>query len=462
VSRFAEPGDLSLPGSGDAVLVVGLGVSGEAAARHLLGLGAAVTVVDEADDALLRRRGAGLSGARVELGASGAAPEIAASSALVLASPGVPEHAPALDAARGHGVPVWSEVELAFRVAEAPILGITGTNGKTTTTQMLAAALVEAGVRAAAAGNIGWPLIDAAADRPEVIVAELSSFQLRHVVSFHTPVGVLLNLADDHLDWHGTFDAYVAAKSRIFERQRSEDFAVHHDDPACERAAAGSGGVRVPFSAGGLPDRGAGVRDGRIVVPQGDVVDVAAMRARGRPALANAVAAAAAAAAFGAPLEPVGRALAGFEPLPHRMELVATIGDVAYVNDSKATNPHAVLAALEGMTGVVLIAGGKNKGLDLSALAGASASVRSVVAIGRAGKEIADSFAAAGVAAELAGSMDEAVARASSIAGPGDTVLLSPGCASFDMFADYKDRGEAFRAAVKRLIPDGGSGGGST
>jgi UDP-N-acetylmuramoylalanine--D-glutamate ligase len=199
---------------------------------------------------------------------------------------------------------------------------------------------------------------------------------------------------------------------------------------------------------------------GRIVVPQGVVVEVATMRARGGPALANAVAAAAAAAAFGAPLEPVGRALAEFVPLPHRMEPVATIEGVAYVNDSKATNPHAVLAALDGAKRVVLIAGGRNKGLDLSTLASAAATVRAVVAIGEAGPAVADAFAAAGVAVERAGSMDEAVARASALASPGDTVLLSPGCASFDMFADYKARGEAFRAAVKRLSSGSDPGGG--
>ena len=461
-AAFAEPGAMTLPERGTSVLVLGLGLSGEAAARHLLGMGATVSVVDGADDAIIRERAGGLSAARAVLGNPSAGAELAATVELVVASPGVPEHAPALQAAREAGVPVWSEVELAFRLARAPIIGITGTNGKTTTTQMLAAALIEAGVRTAAAGNIGWPLVDAAVEgRHEVIVAELSSFQLRHVVSFATPVGVLLNIAADHLDWHGNFDAYLAAKARLFERQRPEEFAIHHDDEHCARAADGSGGTLVPFSAGPPPPGGAGVLDGTIVVPRGAVVAVDALRVRGRPALANAVAAASAAAAFGAPLEPVGRALASCEPLPHRMELVATIGRVAYVNDSKATNPHAVLAALEGAERVVLIAGGRNKGLDLSGLTAAAGVIRALVAIGEAGPDIADAFAEAGVVAERAGSMDDAVARAAAIAEAGDTVLLSPGCASFDMFADYKARGEAFRAAVKRLSAAAGDGKGS-
>ena len=460
-AAFADPASKVLPSRGANVLVLGLGVSGEAAARHLLGMGADVTVVDETDDAALRERAASLSGARVLLGDRTAGADAATTVELVVASPGVPEHAAALEAARGAGVTVWSEVELAYRIARAPILGITGTNGKTTTTQMLAAALSEAGVRTTAAGNIGFPLVDAAVEDHEVVVAELSSFQLRHVVSFSSPVAVLLNVADDHLDWHGSFDAYLAAKARLFERQEPQDWAIHHDDERCARAAAGSGGSRVPFAAGPPPPGGAGVADGTIVVPRGAVVDVGAMRARGKPAIANAVAAAAAAAAFGAPLEPIGRALAGFHPLPHRMELVATIDGVQYVNDSKATNPHAVLAALEDAVRVVLIAGGRNKGLDLSVLAAVAGALRAVVAIGEAGPAIADALAAAGVTAERAASMDEAVARAAGFAEPGDTVLLSPGCASFDMFADYKARGEAFRAAVKRLGPGPGAGGGN-
>ena len=238
---FAEPGGTTLPERGTPVLVLGLGVSGEAAARHLLRLGATVTVVDEADDAVLREVADGLSGARTLLGSDADGAGVASLVDLVVASPGVPEHAPALAAARDAGVPVWSEVELAFRLSRAPILGITGTNGKTTTTQMLAAALAAGGIRTAAAGNIGRPLVDAAVEDHDAIVAELSSFQLRHVVSFATPVGVLLNVADDHLDWHGTFDAYLAAKARVFERQSEHDSAIHLDD---ERCARGGGDTR--------------------------------------------------------------------------------------------------------------------------------------------------------------------------------------------------------------------------
>ena len=452
MSRFAND-PAAVPGRGDRVVVVGLGVSGEAAARHLLRLGAAVTVVDDGDDPVLRDRAASLVDARVVLGASD--PGVGGEADLVVASPGVPDRATVLTAAREAGVPVWSEVEVAYRLARAPILGVTGTNGKTTTTRMLADALAEAGFAATAAGNIGRPLIDAAVESHDVVVAELSSFQLRHIVSFHAPVGVLLNVAADHLDLHGDFDAYVAAKARLFSNQGPGDVAVHHDDEVCARAAQ-TRGRRLAFDAGSRPANGAGVEDGWIVVPEGRVVETSALRARGAPIRANAVAAAAAACAFGAAPEPVGRALEAFVPLPHRMELGAEINGIAYVNDSKATNPHAVLAALDGLTDVVLIAGGRNKGLDLGVIARGATGVRHVVAIGESAGDVIDAFAAAGVPGERAVSMDDAVARAAghaaTHAGPGATVLLSPGCASFDMFADYKARGEAFRAAVKRLV----------
>lgn len=446
----------AVPGTGDRVLVLGLGLSGGAAARHLLRLGATVTVTDAADDPVLRERATGLEGATVMLGVPDPSAAVRAAD-LVVVSPGVPERSPAIQAAAAAEVPVWSEIELAYRLARAPVIGITGTNGKTTTTRMLAAALVGAGYRAAAAGNIGAPLVDAAVEEHDVLVAELSSFQLRNIAAFRAPVGILLNIADDHLDWHGDRERYLAAKARLFENQRPEDVAIHHDDHASTRAASRSPGRTVAFSSGSVPPGGAGVDgDGWIVVPEGRVCEAALLRARGAPALANAVAAAAGACVFGAAPDAVGRALATFEPLPHRMELVATIGGVSYVNDSKATNPHAVLAALDGLDRVVLIAGGRNKGLDLTAIGSAADAVRAVIAIGESSPEIERAFAAEGVPVERAATMDDAVARAAAVATARDTILLSPGCASFDMFADYKARGEAFRAAVKRIKSSAG------
>ena len=448
----------ALPGAGDRVLVLGLGLSGAAAARHLLRLGTNLTVSDAAGDEVVRERASALSGATVRLGDDDPSAAVA-SADLVVVSPGILERSPALIAAYASGVPVWSEIELAYRLSRAPIVGVTGTNGKTTTTRMLAAALTEAGYRTTAAGNIGFPLADAAVEDLDVIVAELSSFQLRNVVAFRAPVGLVLNVAEDHLDWHGGYDRYLAAKARLFENQHPGDVAIHHDDPASARAAASSRGRRLAFSTEAVPASGAGVDDdGWIVVPEGRVLEAKTMRARGGPALKNAVAAAAGACAFGAEPGAVGRALATFEPLPHRMELIAEIAGVSYVNDSKATNPHAVLAALAGLDSVVLIAGGRNKGLDLLTIAAGADAVRFVVALGESAGNIEGAFAASDVPVERAGTMDEAVARAAAAALQGDTVLLSPGCASFDMFADYKARGEAFRAAVKRIASGDAAG----
>jgi UDP-N-acetylmuramoylalanine--D-glutamate ligase len=350
---------------------------------------------------------------------------------------------------------VWTEVELAYRLMPVPerLLGVTGTNGKTSTTEMIVSALAASGYDAAAAGNIGRPLVDVIAESHDAVVVELSSFQLHYVDRFRAHVGVLLNIAQDHLDWHGSFDAYAADKSKLFATQTYDDVAIHFDDGVCARAASAGSGRRLAFSPVRVPDGGAGVDDGWIVVPQGRVVAVADLHARGGAMIANAVAAAAAACALGADPARVGKGLASFEPGAHRMEHVVTIDDVDYVNDSKATNPHATLAALDGLDGVVLIAGGRNKGLDLSVLGRAGAAIRTVVSIGESAEEIVRAFPETPV--RRAPTMEDAVRLAARLARPGDTVLLSPACASFDMFPDYRARGEAFRAAVRGLAAGG-------
>ncbi len=442
--------------AGRSVVVVGLGRSGEAAARRLSESGAAVVGVDSSADPALWERVSRLAGVEIRLGDSGVSAMAGAD--LVVVSPGVRPDSLALSTARREGIPIWSEIELAYSMDARPerYVAVTGTNGKTTTTQMITAALRASDIEARAAGNIGVPLIDAVAGTAKVLVVELSSFQLQHIARFRAAVAVILNLADDHLDWHGSRQAYAAAKARAFENQRPGDVAVHHDDVACARAASTGAGRRLPFAAEHLPAGGAGVDDGWIVVPQGRVLPIEALDSLAPPARTNAVAAAAAACAVGADPEAVGRALAAFRLAQHRLETVAVIDGVTYVNDSKATNPHATLGALQGNSGVVLIAGGRAKGIDLGVLAGAASALRGVVAIGEVALDILQAFPT--VRGERADSMDEAVGRAAALARPGDTVLLSPACASFDMFTDYKSRGEAFRAAVKRLAGEGGIG----
>lgn len=451
MSRFTDPASRVLPAPGDRVLVAGLGRSGVAAARALVGLGVSVAVCDDArDDAT---RASADSSRADEIVVGGMPPELLDGRDLVIASPGIRPSSPLIAAAFAAGIPVWSEVELGSRLTDAPLLGVTGTNGKTTTTEMLTACLVAGGTDAVAAGNIGLPLVEATQTPRAAYACELSSFQLHGIVSLRVRAGVLLNIAQDHLDWHGGFDAYAAAKGRMFENQRENDAAIVFDEPRCiaaatARRAAGEHVIR--FSATYRPPGGAGIEDGWIVGPQGRVVAVADLRVRGSAMLADAVAAASAATAFGIRPEAVASALAAFEPAPHRMETIRYRDGVAYVNDSKATNPHAALTALSGLHRVVLIAGGRNKDLDLSPLGSAEA-VCGVIAIGESAGEIEAAFAGRGVPVERAASMREAVERAAALAQAGDTVLLSPACASFDMFDDYKHRGDAFRTAALKL-----------
>ena len=259
--------------AGKKTVVLGLARSGEAAARALLDAGASVTVLDAADGDQQRERADGIAGARVVLGRTD--PADLGDAELVVASPGVPWSSP------------WIEVELAFRLGVRPLVGITGTNGKTTTTEMTVAALRAAGRDAVAAGNVGTPLVSFTPDAE--IVAELSSFQLQGIDELRVPVAVLLNVAHDHLDWHGSDEAYRRAKGRIFENQGSEDVAIVHDDPVCRALATGKAG-QVLFADDQRPHGGAGVEDGWIVVPEGRVVEASRLRARGRPNRSDAIA----------------------------------------------------------------------------------------------------------------------------------------------------------------------------
>ena len=432
--------------AGRSVVVLGLARSGAAAARALLDDGARVTVLDGENDAQQKEHAAGLNGARILLGRTD--PGDLDGADIVVSSPGVPWRSPWIEGALARSIPVWSEVELAYRLGVRPLVGITGTNGKTTTTEMTVAALRAAGRDAVAAGNVGRALVGA--DTSAAVVAELSSFQLQGIDTFRVPVAVLLNVAHDHIDWHGSHEAYARAKARIFENQTADDVAIVHDDPTC-RSLLGGRARTIFFADDRRPEDGAGVEDGWIVVPQGRVVEISRLRTSGRPNRADAVAAAAAACALGVDPREVGEALSTFEPRPHRIERVAIVDGVTYVNDSKATDPHATLAALEGMGNVVLIAGGRNKGIDLSELAQGASHLRAVVAIGESAADIVAAFSHTGVPVEKAGSMEEAVTRASELARPDGTVLLSPACASFDMYRNYEARGDAFRAAVQRI-----------
>jgi UDP-N-acetylmuramoylalanine--D-glutamate ligase len=382
----------------------------------------------------------------------------------LVVSPGFAPHHPLVTAALAAGIEVYSEPELAWRLRgpDPPDwLAVTGTNGKTTTVTMLAAILCAAGRRAAAAGNIGEPLVDLAGF--QVLAVELSSQQLYWSWRLAPPVGVLLNLAPDHLDWHGDFAAYAAAKSAVW---RGSGVAIGNlDDPLVAARLAGAPGRRVGFTLGRPEPGQLGIAGGMLVdhafgdgapVP---LAETGVVRPPGRHNLANALAAAAAARAYRVPAAAVRDGLAGYRPQPHRNAPVATVAGVTYVDDSKATNPHAALASLSTYPRVVWVAGGQLKGVDVAELVRAAAGrLAGAVLLGVDRAELARALArhAPGlpvveVASTDDGAMGEVVGAASALAAPGDTVLLAPAAASRDMFASYAHRGDAFAAAVRAL-----------
>ena len=468
--------------AGRRVCVAGAGISGRAAARVLAERGAHVTLVDARDDEGLRTLAA-VPGVTLRLGDGETLPPDAE---LVVTSPGWRPTAPLLEAAVKTGVEVIGEVELAWRLRgpdAPPWLAVTGTDGKTTVVRMLARMLEAAGHRTIEVGNVGTPIVEVvagvggsgpasgagpgeAAGAPyDVLAVELSSFQL-HWSSTVTPrAAAVLNVAPDHLDWHGSLEAYAADKGKIFA---PGTLAVVNDDDEWSRRL----GERAERSVGctlGMPAPGRlGVVDDLLVdrAFTADPVREAAELARlddVRPFaphnVANALAAAALARAYGVPPEAVGEGLRRFRPDPHRIEHIATIGDVDYVNDSKATNPHAAAASLAAYRSIVWIAGGLLKGADVDELVLSCADrLRGAVLIGAERGRIAEALArhapnvpVVDVAETDTGAMDLAVTRAAQMARPGDTVLLAPVGSSFDMFSGYPARGEAFAAAVRRL-----------
>jgi UDP-N-acetylmuramoylalanine--D-glutamate ligase len=366
----------------------------------------------------------------------------------------VPAHHAVFALAGDAGTEVLGEVELASRWTSVPIVAVTGTNGKTTVTTLIREILDQSGVNAVSAGNIGRPLAEAVEGEADVLVVEVSSFQLALTSTFRPRVAVWLNIADDHLDAHGSFDAYVAAKARIWANQRGDDLAVvNADDPIVLAAANGAPARVTTFGLGADPTPDWHVAGGALRRPDGsELLDVDLLPRSLPHDVANALAAVAAADAAGASADGARLALTGFASLPHRVSLVVDAGGVRWYDDSKATNPHAALAAIRGFESVVLLAGGRNKGLDLGALTEARDRIRAVVAIGDSAPDVVRAFEGVGTPVQRADSMDAAVHLASRFARPGDAVLLSPGCASFDWYANYAERGDDFARAVHALV----------
>ena len=452
---------------GIRILVAGLGVSGIAAARAAAAAGADVVASDAAPAAEARARSE--LDARVELVADPEAVLRRPGVDVVVASPGLAPTTPVLAAAAAAGVPVWSEPELAWRLLDGRtrVLAVTGTNGKTTTTELLAACL---GVPAA--GNIGQPLSTLVDDPPPLVVAELSSFQLYFTHTLRADVGVVLNVADDHLDWHGDRAAYATAKARIWRGQRvSGGAGLRGSDWAVSNLDDTDGAARLvaehppPASHAGFtlhapPPDAVGVLDGALVerltgAQPTPVLTLDALGVAGRHNVANAAAAVAAAVAAGAAPGGLAHPLRAARVGAHRLETVAERDGVRWVNDSKATNPHAAAAALRSFDSVIWIAGGLAKGVSFTPLtADLTPRVRLALTIGQAGPAIAELTRDRSVDTVEAGTLDAAVAIARARARPGDVVLLAPACASMDQFVNYAARGDRFR----ELVADGVGG----
>jgi len=438
---------------GERALVYGLAVSGAAMARALLARGYRVTVADDrpTPEALTTARQLG-----VDLYEAPSPPKIerlVERADVVVPSPGIPEGHPLVVAAQRVGVPVRSEIDLAYEWEATrpggarPMLAVTGTDGKTTTTMLATAMLDASGVSAVDAGNTDTPLVSALDLDIEAFVVECTSFQLARTSCFRPAAAVWLNLAEDHLDWHASMATYGAAKSRIWLHQQSFDAAIGFvDDPVVMDHLATAPGRHVTFGAVGADYH---ETEGWLVGPQGRLAEVASLRRRLPHDITNALAAAALVLEPGlATVDGVAAALATFQGPHHRIERVAERDGVEFYDDSKATTPHAALTAIRSFDHVVLVAGGRNKGLDLTAMAGAPERMRAVVAIGEATGEVEAAFAGV-CAVAAAADMDGAVALARRLAQPGDVVLLSPGCASFDWYRGYAERGDDFARAVR-------------
>ncbi|MEM8926111.1 MAG: UDP-N-acetylmuramoyl-L-alanine--D-glutamate ligase [Actinomycetota bacterium] len=435
--------DLSAP------LLVGFGVVGRAVSRALLQRGHTPVVVEDRPNDAGRAAAADLGIELVEAPTPEEWAALAERASVLLPSPGVPDHHPCFDAATRAGLAVRSEFDLAAAWDGRPLVGITGTNGKTTVTMMVTDALIRSGRVAAAVGNTEVPLVEAIDDADiEIFVVEASSFRLGHSGRFAPSVATWLNFAPDHLDAHASLDHYLAAKAALWRDLPPGAVAIANAEDETVMANAPAGAVRF---AVGDPAAEWTVNDGRLVGPDGPLVAVTELDRRQPHDVANALAAAATAMAAGATTEGVIEAITGFAGLPHRLERLGEWSGVAWYNDSKATVPQATEAAVAGFESVVLIAGGRNKGLSLDGLASTVPPVRNVVAIGDAADEVASVFGGL-VAVSTADSMIEAVRQAEAAARPGDVVLLSPGCTSFDWYPNYVERGLDFRRLVESEV----------
>lgn len=447
------------------IVVMGLARSGLAVARFLKSRGAQVTVTDKASEENLGLFAKQAREMEIDLSLGEHSDSLFESAEMIVISPGVPHTLAPLEAARKRGIAVLGEIELAARFITTPIVAVSGTNGKTTTTELIGQIFSAAGKRVYVGGNIGSPLIDVAGKDKDLdlVVAEISSFQLDTIDQFRPHVAILLNITADHLDRYSSMAGYAESKGRLFINQSADDFAVcHGSDDWVQRQCAKAKSQHLNFYV--RPTQNGTVSPGAIVTPRQIItiipghpevrIDLTQTALKGPHNRENIAAASLAALAVGIDAERIQQTIDTFQPLAHRLEPVATIDGIRFVNDSKATNVDAVIRALECYhQPVVLIMGGRNKGYDFNLLADqVRKRVKKLIVIGEAGPEIMTALAhVPKEGAETATDMDQAVRQAYASAARGDTVLLSPACASFDMFSSYTDRGETFRRSVNNL-----------
>jgi UDP-N-acetylmuramoylalanine--D-glutamate ligase len=445
--------------NGKRVLVLGLGRSGLASALFLKSQGASVTVSDTKSEDQLRDQIPALLDAGIAVETGGHSQRTLQNQDLLVVSPGVPADAPPIVQARTLGHQVMGEIELAGQFLAGPIIAITGSNGKTTTTTLVGEIIKAAGSRTLVGGNIGTAAISLVQQStPEtVIVLEVSSFQLETISAFRPKIAVVLNVTPDHLDRHRTFAAYVDAKARIFENQRPEDMAVlNADDRTCLELAGRTRSQVFWFSRKREVEAGTWVRAGRIAFRRNGAVDeimpVSEIPLKGAHNLENVLAGVCAGALMGCRAETIAAAVRNFKAVEHRLEYVASIGGVDYYNDSKATNVDATIKALESFpANIHLILGGKDKGSDYTVLNDLLRKrVKSVYTIGAAAEKIQGQIEGA-THIVASGTIEAALQQAAAAARSGDVVLLAPACASFDQFENYEHRGRAFKALVHEL-----------
>lgn len=448
------------------ILIIGMGKSGLAAAKTLAAAGADITITDTKEAKELAEALQTLAGWQIKI-ITGGCPEVRPEQfELVVTSPGVPVWAKPLQQAVKHGIPVFSEIELAYRFAQGPMVAITGTNGKTTTTALIGQMFKDTGRSVSVAGNIGIPLIQEVVQKPRshVFIVEVSSFQLEWVEEFHPQVALITNLAPDHLERHGTMADYLAAKERIFQKQTEKDYTIiNYDDLVIRELAKETLGQVIFFSRQHKLEKGVFANGENIYLRTGAdeevVCSLAELTMPGTHNLENVLGAVAAGWAMGLSPSQMARTLRTFPGVPHRLERVAKIRGVEYINDSKGTNPEAAIKAIEAFAQpLILIAGGSSKGnVDFTAFAQQiNERVQDLILVGETAEEILIAVQETGFArARVVADLEEGIGLAADLARPGDLVLLSPACASFDFFKDFEHRGEVFKNLVLRLESSG-------